>query len=78
MKLAAMTVLLVSLFACGCGGRTYYKNPNASSAQEEKDYRECDFEASKATGNLPDKSDRADRIKELVDKCMRAKSYTPD
>jgi len=77
MKYTAIGMLLLTLFACGCGGRTYYKNPNASDVQEEKDYNECDFEAAKATGNLADKDGRADRTKELVDKCMKARGYSP-
>lgn len=76
MKYTAWIMVLLSLATCGCGGRTYYKNPNASPSQESKDYSECDFEASKATGNLPNRSDREDRVKELVDKCMKARGYT--
>lgn len=77
MKCLSLVLLSVSLFVFGCGGRTYYKSPTASSVQEEKDYNECDFEAAKATGNLPNKDDRTDRVKELQDKCMRARGYTP-
>ena len=77
MKLLGWILLFGALCAFGCGGRTYYKNPNASSVQEEKDYNECDFEAAKATGNLPDKDGREDRTKELVDKCMKARGYSP-
>lgn len=68
MKRMAMVMLAGSLLVCGCGGgRTYYKNANASPAQESKDYSECDFEAAKATGNLPSKAEREERVKELVD-----------
>lgn len=78
MKRMLLTAVVAAVLLAGCGGRVTYKNPNASAAQAEKDYRECDFEAAKATGNLADKGDREDRIKDLVDKCMRAKGYNPD
>ena len=77
MNYVAIGVLLLMLCLSGCGGRTYYKNPNASDVQEEKDYNECDFEAAKATGNLADKDSRSDRVKELIDKCMKARGYSP-
>jgi len=78
MKRFFLLCLCLAPVLGGCGGRTYYKSPNATPAQEEKDFRECDFESSKATGNLPDKDDRNDRVKELVDKCMRARGYAPN
>ncbi|MGD9610903.1 MAG: hypothetical protein AB7U59_15980 [Desulfovibrionaceae bacterium] len=76
MRHTALIMMLLALVVGGCGGRTYYKNPSASPAQEQKDYSECDFEAAKATGNLPSKAEREDRLKELVDKCMKARGYT--
>ncbi len=78
MRLATLCLLSASLFVFGCGGRTYYKSQHATPAQEEKDYRECDFEAAKATGNLPDPDERESRVRELLDKCMRARGYVPD
>lgn len=77
MRYTAMGVLCVALFVFGCGGRTYYKNPNAPSVQEEKDYSECNYEAARATGNLPDNGERRDRVEDLVHKCMKARGYAP-
>ena len=73
LLLAALTALPV----CGCGGKTSYKNPEATPAQTQRDHSECDYEAAKATGNLPDTSERENRVKELFDKCLRARGYTP-
>ena len=78
MKRRVLMIAVTAVLLAGCGGRVAYKNPNASQAQQEQDYRECDFEAAKATGNLADKGDREDRMKDLVDKCMRARGYTPN
>lgn len=72
----ALVLLVAALPVCGCGGTPSYNNPEATPAQTQRDYRECDFEAAKATGNLPDKSDREARVKELLDKCLRARGYT--
>jgi len=73
---AALT-LVAALAVGGCGSKSQYTHPNKGSNQEEADRAECDWEASKATGNVADGSDRSDRIGELIDKCMKAKGYRP-
>ena len=68
---AACAVLLVT----GCGGGAKYEHPEVSKAQLEKDNADCEWEASRATGNLPKDSDYKTRSEELFDKCMKAKGY---
>lgn len=63
------------LLAAGCGSGARYVSPVKDQAQMEQDLAECDWEASRATGNLAQSGDRADRVAELVDKCMKAKGY---
>ncbi len=78
MKLLVCIALLGGLAAGGCGGRAVNARPDATTAQEEHDYRECDYEASKLTIALPQKDDRNERLQELRDKCMRARGYQPN
>jgi hypothetical protein len=78
MKCLMLLLLAGALAVGGCGGRTYYKNPDATPAQEERDYRECDYEASRFTVALPEKETRTERLEELRDKCMRARGYAPE
>ena len=77
MKILMMALALATLLA-GCGGRTKYVNHDKAAAQEEQDYADCDWEASKSTAGLRDSSDREDRIKELIEKCMKSKGYKPN
>jgi hypothetical protein len=70
-----LTVCLL-LAGCGGGGQAKYEmSPGKGEVQQSQDYADCDWEASKATAGLQDKSDREGRIKELIDKCMQAKGY---
>lgn len=71
LLLLAAAALLLS----GCGGREKYSKVDAELTQEERDYNECDWEASRSVGSAVKDGDRAERIEELVDKCMRAKGY---
>jgi len=64
-----------ALLLCGCGGREKYTKADAELTQEERDYDECDWEASRSVGSTVKDGDRIERIEELVDKCMRAKGY---
>ncbi len=73
---AALT-LVAALAVGGCGGKSKYTHPSKGPDQEDADRAECDWEASKATGNVANGSDRSDRIGELIDKCMKAKGYRP-
>lgn len=70
LLLAAAALLL-----CSCGGREKYTKADAELTQEERDYDECDWEASRSVGSTVKDGDRIERIEELVDKCMRAKGY---
>jgi hypothetical protein len=70
------TVAGIVLLVGGCGGKPHFENPEKAPAQENADYSDCDWEASKATANLANTDERQDRITELVDKCMKAKGYT--
>lgn len=76
-----MRAALLLLFAVatvltgGCGGREKYAKVDAELSQEERDYDECDWEASRSVGSTVKDGDRAERIEELVDKCMRARGY---
>lgn len=72
-----MLACAAALVLGGCGGRQMYKSPDKSAVQEERDYAECDWEASKATAGLADSSEMRDRVQALVDKCMRARGYAP-
>ncbi len=70
--------LLCLLCVSGCGDKAYYKRVDTPTTQQQRDLQECDFEAAKATGSLPDAAERDERIKALTDKCMRARGYEPD
>jgi len=74
---AALLLLFAAaaLLSAGCGGREKYAKVDAELSQEERDYDECDWEASRSVGSAVKDGDRAERIEELVDKCMRAKGY---
>lgn len=74
----AKTLLILSVAAlllCGCGGREKYGKVDTERTQEDLDYDQCDWEASRSVSAVPKDSDRQDRIEELVDKCMKAKGY---
>lgn len=73
--LPAVLALALALVAGGCGGRSTYTHPVNDKVKEESDYSDCDWEASKATGNLQKNGDRSSRIEELIDKCMKARGY---
>lgn len=68
---------LAALLVAGCGGRRMYESPEKSRAQEERDYAECDWEASRATAGLADGGEMRDRVEALIEKCMRARGYAP-
>lgn len=70
----AAGLLLACLMAGGCGGTPRYERSGATPAQQEQDNADCAWEAAKATGNMPG-SGREERLKELMDACMRAKGY---
>lgn len=73
MRTKPLIVLAAAAFLlCGCGGREKYTKADAELTQEERDYDECDWEASRSVGSTVKDGDR---IEELVDKCMRAKGY---
>ncbi len=77
MRIAHVCLSLgVVLMLAACGGRTVYLHPERTAQDEEKDYYECSFEAQKSTGNLEDSGDREDRVKEMIDSCMRSKGYS--
>jgi len=75
-RTALFAALVLALAAAGCGGRSTYTHPMKDAGQEKADYADCDWEASKATGNLQKSGERSDRIEELIDKCMKAKGYS--
>ena len=77
MRMLVLAALALTLALGGCGGRSKYTHPVKDAAQEEADWAECDWEASKATGNVVKSGDRSDRIEELIAKCMKAKGYRP-
>uniref|UniRef100_A0A7C4EMR4 Uncharacterized protein n=1 Tax=Fundidesulfovibrio putealis TaxID=270496 RepID=A0A7C4EMR4_9BACT len=74
----AACLLLAALAAGlgGCGASARYESPGKSQNQMQQDQAECEWEASKATGNLANASDRKDRLAEMLDQCMRAKGYS--
>jgi hypothetical protein len=74
MKRIALCCLLI-LGLSACGGRTVYKSADRSPAQEEKDYYECRFDAEKSTGNLNSNDDREERVKSMIERCMRSRGY---
>lgn len=70
-----LLLVAAALLLCGCGGRDKYTKVDAELTQEERDYNECDWEASRSLGSAVKDGDRSERIEELVDKCMTAKGY---
>lgn len=76
MRLILPCALCTALLAAGCGGASKYEHPEVSKAQLERDNADCQWEAARATGNLPKDSDYKSRSEELFDKCMKAKGYT--
>lgn len=77
MKGLAIVLAAVSLLLAGCGGRPRFESPDRTALQEERDYAECDWEASRATAGLADSGERDGRVRDLVVKCMRARGYGP-
>lgn len=73
-----LIALVMSLFAFGCGSKTYYSSADKSKNDTDRDHMECQYEAEKATAGVVDNDDRLERIDSLVDKCMRLKGYQPD
>jgi hypothetical protein len=78
-----MRTLMLAVAACAalsasaCGG-TSYVNSQKSPAQRDQDLADCDWEASRSTGNMAAKGERKDRVQELIEKCMKAKGYKID
>ncbi|GFK95268.1 hypothetical protein NNJEOMEG_03127 [Fundidesulfovibrio magnetotacticus] len=76
-RITFAAALLSALACASCGGRTVYQAPGADTAREERDYSECDWEASRAAAGLQDSSIHDKRLEDLRDKCMRARGYSP-
>lgn len=74
-RISLFVALVATLGLCACGGRTVFIHPERTSAEEETDFFDCQFQAQSATGNLADSSEREDRIEEITESCMRAKGY---
>jgi len=77
MRILVLALAAAMALAAGCGGRPKFESPNRTASQEERDYSECVWEASRSTAGLADSDERNDRIRELVEKCMRARGYSP-
>jgi len=77
-KMMVLAVALAAFAAPGCGGKQKYVSHEKSQVQQDQDLADCDWEASRATGNVASSGERKDRIQELVDKCMKAKGYKMD
>lgn len=75
MRPKNVLILAAALLLWGCSGRDKYTKVDAELTQEERDYNECDWEASRSLGSAVKDGDRSERIEELVDKCMMAKGY---
>ena len=76
-----LPILLLCLFVLllqSCGKRRSARMKKYGAKQTDQDYNECLFEVQKATGNLEDSRLRDDRIKEMVDICMRSKGYASE
>ena len=77
VKRLVLVLAAVSLLLTACGGRPRFESPDRTASEEERDYSECDWEASRATAGLADSGERDDRVRDLVVKCMRARGYSP-
>ncbi len=69
-----LILVALGLLLAGCG-RKVYVHPELTPAQEEQDYHGCKFEAEKSAGNLSDSSAYEERVKSMIDSCMKSKGY---
>jgi len=74
MKKIVFLFLVCSLFS-GCGTASYFCHPGRSQEQLNRDARECDYEAKKATANMRNSVDRGVNRGDLTFDCMRIKGY---
>jgi hypothetical protein len=51
---------------------------HTAQQQAVQDYKECNYEASKATATVPDTSTRVGEQTEVLSKCMVARGYRAD
>jgi hypothetical protein len=71
MKNFLIVVAISLLVSCGHP----YCHPNKPTAQIDRDYKECDYEAEKYTGNLAAGTARATNRSSLISKCMELRGY---
>jgi hypothetical protein len=63
------------LAACASGQVGGWVRPGTSQEQAIRDYKECDYEATKATATVPDTCARLCGQVEVLRKCMELRGY---
>lgn len=80
MVKVVIAVSLMAMLLIGCSTSSTYYHPNAyyikdSQAQNEKDFRECAYEAKKHSGGGPCLGFPISNQKELTKDCMIVRGY---
>jgi hypothetical protein len=71
-----LTPILAILVLCSCAGRAdWTKNGVFDPNQSPKDYRECDYEAQKATAMIMNGIERGYQRATLRGQCMEIRGY---
>ncbi len=71
MKKILIAALLLLLIGCGHP----YCHPNKPTAQIDRDYKECEYEAEKYTGNMKTGTSRETNRSRIISKCMEVRGY---
>jgi hypothetical protein len=71
----AIVVTTAILAACASGQVGGWVRPGTSQEQAIRDYKECDYEATKATAGVTDACSRQCGQVEVLRKCMEFRGY---
>jgi hypothetical protein len=74
-KVYAFAVIATALAGCATVQVGGWVRPGVSQEQAVRDYRECDYEATKATAGVADACSRQCAQLEVLKKCMELRGY---
>jgi hypothetical protein len=66
----------VLIFLSACAQNVVWTKPGATHAQFERDKKECEYEAQKATVDVSSGLAAGFREAELIKSCLQARGYT--
>ena len=74
-KVLAIVTAAAALAGCAAVQVGGWVRPGVSQEQAVRDYRECDYEATKATASVSDACSRQCAQLEVLKKCMELRGY---